>query len=60
MLQTTMTGTFIGACIGGFVFSKSAYINFVENNQATIFKSTNDAKVKQYFFNLFIIFGILN
>ncbi|KOB78035.1 Uncharacterized protein OBRU01_00230 [Operophtera brumata] len=44
VLQSTMTGTFIGACIGGFVGSKSAYLNFIHNNQATIFKSTADAK----------------
>lgn len=41
-----MTGAFIGACMGGLVRSRDAYLYFIENNQATIFKSTFEAKVR--------------
>lgn len=44
-MQSALCGAFIGACMGGFVSSRVAYLNFIENNQATIFKSTADAKV---------------
>lgn len=44
VLQSSLCGAFIGACMGGFVSSRVAYINFIENNQATIFKSTAEAK----------------
>lgn len=40
-----MFGAFTGACLGGFAKSKDAYVYFIENNQATIFKSTLQAKV---------------
>lgn len=46
VLQSALCGAFIGACMGGFVSSRVAYLNFIENNQATIFKSTADAKKK--------------
>ncbi|CAB3243878.1 unnamed protein product [Arctia plantaginis] len=42
--QSTMSGAFIGACLGGFVSSRVAYLDFIENNQATTFKSTAQAK----------------
>ncbi|XP_022816378.1 RPII140-upstream gene protein [Spodoptera litura] len=44
VLQSSLCGAFIGACMGGFVSSRVAYLNFIENNQATIFKSTAAAK----------------
>lgn len=43
--QAAMFGAFTGACLGGFAKSKDAYVYFIENNQATIFKSTLQAKV---------------
>ncbi|KAJ8732614.1 hypothetical protein PYW07_015213 [Mythimna separata] len=46
VLQSSLCGAFVGACMGGFVSSRVAYMNFIENNQATIFKSTNEAKKK--------------
>lgn len=45
VVQATFTGAFIGACMGGFVRSREAYLYFIENNQATIFTSTMEAKV---------------
>ncbi|XP_072940271.1 complex I assembly factor TIMMDC1, mitochondrial [Epargyreus clarus] len=44
VVQMTLCGCFFGACMGGFARSKDAYVNFIENNQATIFKSTMEAK----------------
>ncbi|XP_034824266.1 RPII140-upstream gene protein [Maniola hyperantus] len=44
--QATLTGLFVGACLGGFVKSREAYLYFIENNQATIFNSTVQAKKK--------------
>ncbi|CAK1604029.1 unnamed protein product [Parnassius mnemosyne] len=44
VVQTTLCGVFVGACIGGFVKSRDAYIHFIESNQATAFKSTMQAK----------------
>lgn len=44
--QATMSGLFVGACLGGFAKSRDAYLHFIENNQATIFQSTFQAKVK--------------
>ncbi|XP_063890210.1 RPII140-upstream gene protein [Helicoverpa armigera] len=44
VLQSSLCGAFIGACLGGFSTSRVAYLNFIENNQATIFKSTAEAK----------------
>ncbi|XP_023951540.2 RPII140-upstream gene protein [Bicyclus anynana] len=46
VVQATMSGLIIGACLGGFIKSRDAYLYFIENNQATIFKSTVDAKKK--------------
>lgn len=44
--QTTMSGLFVGAFLGGFAKSRDAYLTFMENNQATIFNSTFEAKKK--------------
>lgn len=38
-------GFLTGAVYGGFVQSRAAYLEFMENNQATAFKSHLDAKV---------------
>lgn len=35
----------MGAIYGGIIQSRVAYVNFMENNQATAFKSHLDAKV---------------
>lgn len=63
VVQTTMFGCFIGACFGGFVKSRDAYVYFIESNQASIFSSTFEAKVSHTFVVEFVIFfqpGILN
>lgn len=39
-------GFLTGAVYGGFIHSRLAYLNFMDNNQATAFKSHFDAKVK--------------
>ncbi|KAJ0180006.1 hypothetical protein K1T71_004597 [Dendrolimus kikuchii] len=44
VVQSSLCGAFIGACMGGFVSSRQAYLYFIENNQATIFKTTMQAK----------------
>lgn len=54
VIQSTLGGAIIGACFGGFVHSKNAYFYFLDNNQATIFKSTKQAQVSVGFIN----FGI--
>ena len=36
----------MGAIYGGIIQSRVAYVNFMENNQATAFKSHLDAKVR--------------
>ncbi|KAL0840532.1 hypothetical protein ABMA28_015750 [Loxostege sticticalis] len=46
VVQAAMCGAFFGACMGGFARSRDAYLYFIENNQATIFKSTMEAKKK--------------
>ncbi|KAJ2947096.1 hypothetical protein O0L34_g16442 [Tuta absoluta] len=46
VIQSSLMGAFIGACMGGFTMSRQAYIYFIENNQATIFKSTREAQKK--------------
>ncbi|CAK1553515.1 unnamed protein product [Leptosia nina] len=46
VLQTSLMGVFFGVCYGGFTKSRDAYIYFIENNQATSFKSNFDAKRK--------------
>lgn len=38
-------GFLTGAVYGGFIKSRLAYLDFMENNQATAFKSHFDAKV---------------
>lgn len=45
VIQSTLGASVIGACFGGFVHSRNAYVYFIENNQATIFKSTRQAQV---------------
>lgn len=35
----------MGAIYGGIIQSRQAYMNFMENNEATAFKSHLDAKV---------------
>ncbi|GAB0096503.1 RPII140-upstream gene protein [Sergentomyia squamirostris] len=39
-------GIFIGCCYGGFLSSRKAYVDFMENNQATAFSNHLDAKKK--------------
>ncbi|KAM3962936.1 RPII140-upstream gene protein [Aphomia sociella] len=46
VVQASMFGAFFGACMGGYTTSREAYLYFMENNQATIFKSTMQAKKK--------------
>lgn len=43
--QTSFFGFFFGALYGGMTKSRIAYIDFMENNQATAFKSHYEAKV---------------
>ncbi|XP_044742382.1 RPII140-upstream gene protein [Chrysoperla carnea] len=43
-MQAGFMGLFIGACYGGFIRSRVAYLDFMERNQATAFKSHLDAK----------------
>ncbi|XP_038210491.1 RPII140-upstream gene protein [Zerene cesonia] len=43
--QASMSGIFFGACYGGFIKSRDAYLYFIENNQAAVFNSTFQAKV---------------
>lgn len=45
VIQSTLGASIIGACLGGFVHSRNAYVYFIENNQATIFQSTRQAQV---------------
>lgn len=44
--QVGFLGFLVGAIYGGVTQSRVSYINFMENNQATAFKSHFDAKVK--------------
>lgn len=44
--QAGFLGFLVGACYGGFVSSRVAYVNFMERNQATAFKSSFEAKRK--------------
>ncbi|XP_023288637.1 RPII140-upstream gene protein [Orussus abietinus] len=46
IVQGTSCATLLGGCIGAFVYSRTAFINFIENNQATQFQSHIDAKRK--------------
>lgn len=43
--QAGFMGFLGGAVYGGFIKSRLAYLDFMENNQATAFKSHFDAKV---------------
>lgn len=36
---------FVGAMYGGFMGSKVAYLDFMKNNQATVFRDHLEAKV---------------
>lgn len=45
VVQSSLCGAFVGAVFGGFIHSRDAYLYFIENNQATIFKSIVEAKV---------------
>uniref|UniRef100_A0A182QC00 Complex I assembly factor TIMMDC1, mitochondrial n=1 Tax=Anopheles farauti TaxID=69004 RepID=A0A182QC00_9DIPT len=44
--QAGFLGFLFGACYGGFVNSRVAYMNFIERNQATAFQSSFEAKKK--------------
>ncbi|XP_321704.6 RPII140-upstream gene protein [Anopheles gambiae] len=44
--QAGFLGFLFGACYGGFVNSRVAYMNFLERNQATAFQSSFEAKKK--------------
>ncbi|XP_058813365.1 RPII140-upstream gene protein [Topomyia yanbarensis] len=44
--QAGFLGFMVGACYGGFIQSRVAYMNFMERNQATAFKSSFEAKRK--------------
>ncbi|XP_049788724.1 RPII140-upstream gene protein [Schistocerca nitens] len=44
VLQTAFFGSFLGGCYGGFLFSRKAYVEFIERNQATSFTSHLEAK----------------
>lgn len=44
--QAGFLGFLVGACYGGFINSRVAYMSFMERNQATAFKSSFDAKRK--------------
>lgn len=46
VVQSTLCGAFVGVCFGGFVSSREAYLYFIENNQATAYKTVGDAKKK--------------
>lgn len=43
--QSTFFGMFLGAAYGGFTYSRYAYLDFMERNQATTFTSHLEAKV---------------
>ncbi|XP_053684640.1 RPII140-upstream gene protein [Sabethes cyaneus] len=44
--QAGFLGFLTGACYGGFIQSRVAYMNFMERNQATAFKTSFEAKRK--------------
>ncbi|PSN37424.1 RPII140-upstream protein [Blattella germanica] len=44
--QAGYVGLFVGACYGGIINSKVAYVNFMERNEATAFRSHLEAKKK--------------
>ncbi|KAK9505734.1 hypothetical protein O3M35_009722 [Rhynocoris fuscipes] len=44
--QTTFFTAFVGACYGGFMQSRQAYLQFIERNQATSFVDHYEAKKK--------------
>ncbi|KDR16313.1 RPII140-upstream gene protein [Zootermopsis nevadensis] len=45
-IQSGIMGIFIGACYGGIINSKNAYTDFIERNEATVFKNHLEAKKK--------------
>lgn len=51
--QASFVSFFCGAVYGGFHKSRQAYVDFMENNQATAFKSHFEAKVN-YRLNTFV------
>lgn len=44
--QAGFFGLLAGAIYGGFIDSRIAYMNFMERNQATVYTSTFEAKVR--------------
>lgn len=46
-IQSGIMGIFIGACYGGIINSKNAYTDFIERNEATVFKNHLEAKVHE-------------
>jgi len=46
ILQSSFLGFLTGSVLGGFVKSREAYLNYMENNQASTFTSHLDAKRK--------------
>lgn len=40
---------FVGACYGGVLHSRGAYVDFIKNNQATVFHDHLEAKVNYTF-----------
>jgi complex I assembly factor TIMMDC1 len=48
-IQAGFLGVFTGALYGGFLGSRTAYMNFMQNNEATAFQSHLDAKVSGVF-----------
>lgn len=57
--QASFMGFLSGAIYGGFLKSRGAYMDFMDNNQATAFKSHFDAKVKPLFNRSKYFFSIL-
>lgn len=43
--QAGIVGLLVGVVYGGFIQSRYTYMNFMENNQASAFKSHIEAKV---------------
>lgn len=53
--QAGFLGFLVGAIYGGIIQSRVAYVNFMENNQATAFKSHLDAKVNMILKTLLVL-----
>jgi len=45
IIQVACMSSFIGAMYGGFMHSRDAYLDFMKNNQATVFRDHLEAKV---------------